>query len=156
MIAHMRGVSRLIARMLYGSGLRIGEGIALRVKDVDVAERIITVRGGKGDKDRMTVLAESMVAPLMEQLNAVRALHARDLASRRVVVPLPNVLGRKFPGAASDLGSCGPRKSTHAIAGVRPWRKFVVGRELVQSEQRANRAGRVRNMQLTRKKLCCK
>ena len=103
-IAHMRGVSRLIARMLYGSGLRIGEGIALRVKDVDVAERIITVRGGKGDKDRMTVLAESMVAPLMEQLNAVRALHARDLASRRVVVPLPNALGRKFPGAASDLG----------------------------------------------------
>jgi len=103
-IAHMRGVSRLIARMLYGSGLRIGEGIALRVKDVDVAERIITVRGGKGDKDRMTVLAESMVAPLMEQLNAVRALHARDLASRGVVVPLPNALGRKFPGAASDLG----------------------------------------------------
>ena len=99
----MAGVSRLVASLLYGSGLRIGECLALRVKDVDVAERIITVRGGKGDKDRMTILAELMVAPLMEQLGAVRSLHARDLASRSVVVPLPNALGRKFPGAARDF-----------------------------------------------------
>jgi integron integrase len=103
-LAHMGGASGLVASLLYGSGLRIGECLALRVKDVDVVERIITVRGGKGDRDRMTILAESMVAALMEQLAAVRVLHARDLASRRVIVPLPNALGRKFPGAAREIG----------------------------------------------------
>lgn len=103
-LANMSGVSWLVASLLYGSGLRIGECLALRVKDVDVAERVITVRGGKGDKDRMTVLAESMRAPLMEQLGVVRALHVRDFASGSVVVPLPYALGRKFPGASRELG----------------------------------------------------
>jgi site-specific recombinase XerD len=89
--------------MLYGSGLRISECLALRVKDVDVAERIVTVRQGKGGKDRMTVLSESVAGPIAVQLGKVRALHARDLASGRIVVPLPAALHRKYPTASSSL-----------------------------------------------------
>ena len=88
-LLHMKGVSRLIASLLYGSGLRIGECIALRVKDVDLSERIVTVRGGKGNKDRMTVLAESDVGSLMTQMEVVRAVHARDLASSWCHCPTP-------------------------------------------------------------------
>ncbi len=100
----MDGTPRLIATILYGSGLRIGECLSLRVKDVDVAERILTVRHGKGGKDRMTVLSESAVAPVAAQLGRVRDLHARDRASGgRIVVPLPNALHRKYPNAAADL-----------------------------------------------------
>ena len=100
----MTGIPRLIATMLYGSGLRISECLALRVKDVDVAERILTVRHGKGGKDRMTVLSESAAAAVAAQLGKVRALHARDVASRRVIVPLPFALHRKYPSAATELG----------------------------------------------------
>ena len=100
----MTGAPRLVASMLYGSGLRISECLSLRVKDVDVAERILTVRQGKGGKDRMTVLSESAAAPVAAQLGKVRTLHARDLASGRVVVPLPAALNRKYPRAATELG----------------------------------------------------
>lgn len=100
----MQGNPRLVATLLYGSGLRISEALSLRVKDVDVAERIVTVRGGKGARDRMTVLPESLVVPIMTQLGHVRALHARDIASRSVVVPLPGALSRKYPSAATELG----------------------------------------------------
>jgi integron integrase len=103
-LGEMTGTARLVATILYGSGLRIGECLALRVKDVDVAERILTVREGKGGKDRMTVLSENAAAPVAAQLGKVRSLHARDLASRRIVVPLPAALHRKYPGASIDLG----------------------------------------------------
>jgi integron integrase len=103
-IGVMDGTPRLVATLLYGSGLRISEALSLRVKDVDVAERIVTVRGGKGAKDRMTVLPETIIANIMTQLGNVRILHARDLASRSVVVPLPGALSRKYPSAATELG----------------------------------------------------
>ena len=102
-VSHLRGVPRLVVAMLYGSGLRIGECLALRVKDVDTSERIIAIRGGKGAKDRMTILAESQVAPLLEHLGHVRTLHARDLASNSVIVPLPYALSRKYPGSETSL-----------------------------------------------------
>jgi integron integrase len=99
----LQGTPRLVATVLYGSGLRINECLSLRVKDVDVAERVLTVRSGKGAKDRMTVLSEQSLAPLLSQLGEVRALHARDVAARNVVVPLPTALHRKYPGSGSDL-----------------------------------------------------
>jgi integron integrase len=102
-LAEMTGTPRLVAAMLYGSGLRINECLALRVKDVDISERILTVRQGKGAKDRMTVLSESVLVALAVQLGKVRDLHARDIASRRIVVPLPSALHRKYPSASTDL-----------------------------------------------------
>ncbi len=99
----LAGTHRLIAQILYGSGLRLGECMALRVKDVDVAERVVTVRGGKGAKDRMSVLSESTVAPLMGQLGKVRQLYERDRHGERPVVPLPGALQKKTPSAGSDL-----------------------------------------------------
>jgi integron integrase len=104
LFAELTGTPRLVAAMLYGSGLRISECLSLRVKDVDIAERIVSVRRGKGAKDRMTVLSENVVVPVAEQLGKVRELHARDLASRRVVVPLPSALHRKYPRASTELG----------------------------------------------------
>ena len=103
-LAAMSGVTRLVASILYGSGLRISECLALRVKDVDVTERILTVRAGKGAKDRMTVLSETAVPGMMAQLGAVRALHVRDVASKSVLVPLPTAISRKYPSAATELG----------------------------------------------------
>lgn len=103
-INEMKGLPWLVTLMLYGSGLRVGECLALRVKDVDVTERVVTVRGGKGAKDRMTVLSDNAIAPLMVQIGNVRELHARDNASNRVIVPLPHALGRKYPSASRELG----------------------------------------------------
>ena len=103
-IGAMDGVPKLIASMLYGSGLRINECLSLRIKDVDLAERVLTIRGGKGAKDRMTVLSERVVAPLMAQIGTVRAIHAKDVGSGSVVLPLPTALHRKFPDAAFSLG----------------------------------------------------
>jgi site-specific recombinase XerD len=77
----MTGTPRLAALMLYGSGLRLQECVMLRVKDVDFAERTVMVRGGKGDKDRRTVLADGAVAGLEPHLAQVRRLHARDVAA---------------------------------------------------------------------------
>jgi len=103
-IGAMNGTTKLIASMLYGSGLRVNECLGLRVKDVDLGERVLTIRGGKGAKDRMTVLSEQVVAPLMAQIGTVRSIHAKDVASGNVVLPLPTALYRKFPDAASSLG----------------------------------------------------
>lgn len=103
-LGRMHGTPRLVVSLLYGSGLRVGECLVLRLKDVDVGERVLTVRGGKGDKDRMTVLPERALGPLLEQLAAARALHAADVASHRVMVPLPGAYARKHPRASEDSG----------------------------------------------------
>jgi integron integrase len=103
-IGAMEGAPRLIASLLYGSGLRINECLSLRIKDVDLGERVLTIRGGKGAKDRMTVLSERVVTPLMAQVGAVRTIHARDVAAGNVVLPLPTALHRKFPDAAASFG----------------------------------------------------
>jgi integron integrase len=94
------GVYRLVAMMLYGSGLRLLECLTLRVKDVDLERREIRVRRGKGGRDRVTMLPESLVVALQAHLARVRAQHQRDLAVGAGHVALPGALKRKSPGAA--------------------------------------------------------
>jgi integron integrase len=99
-LSHMAGAKRLVAMLLYGSGLRLMEALTLRVKDLDFERSTLTVRGGKGDKDRSTVLPAALHGPLREHLARVKRLHQRDLARGLGCVALPGALGRKFPGAA--------------------------------------------------------
>ena len=101
-LAGMDGVYRLVAQLLYGSGLRLLEGLRLRVKDVGLAEGQITVRGGKGDRDRVTVLPSAVEGALAAQLDVARAVHAADLAAGYGAVYLPTALARKYPGAATE------------------------------------------------------
>lgn len=96
----LAGTSRLVALLLYGSGLRLMEALTLRVKDLDLARGEIRVRRAKGARDRVTVLARSVVRPLAEHLERVRRLHQRDLEAGAGAVELPGALRRKYPTAA--------------------------------------------------------
>lgn len=89
--------AKWIAQVLYGSGLRLAEGLRLRVKDVDFGRGLITVRSGKGDKDRVTLLPASLHPALKEQLKACRALWESDRAANLPGVWLPDALERKYP-----------------------------------------------------------
>lgn len=100
----MDGTSGLVARLLYGTGMRLMEGVRLRVQDVDFAMQEIIVRSGKGDKDRRTPLPQSLVPELQAQLEVVKRLHATDLADGFGRVHLPFALDRKYPNAGIDLG----------------------------------------------------
>jgi len=80
-LSHMEGTPRLMASLLYGSGPRLMECVRLRVKDVDFAQLQITVREGKGEKDRVTMLPQSLVEPLQRQLEKTRRVHEEDLAA---------------------------------------------------------------------------
>jgi integron integrase len=98
------GTLALLARLLYGTGMRLMEGVRLRVKDVDFAMRQITVRDGKGGKDRVTMLPAALAEPLAAHLQRVRALHAADLAEGGGEVWLPDALAVKYPNAAKEWG----------------------------------------------------
>ena len=95
----LRGRLRLIASLLYGSGLRLQESLSLRYKDVDIERRVLVVRDGKGRKDRETVLPAKLIEPLRQQLEWVRSQHAKHLVDGRGAVTLPDALGRKYPRA---------------------------------------------------------
>jgi len=101
-IACLSGVYQLIGKLLYGSGLRLMECLRLRVKDVDFAQNLILVRDGKGDKDRVTILPQSTILSLQEQLQRARQWHARDLEQGFGSVYLPYALERKYPNANRD------------------------------------------------------
>ncbi len=94
----------LPARLLYGGGLRLLECLRLRVKDVDVSRREILVRDGKGQKDRVTMLPESLVPQMLEQIESARQRHVKDLAQGHGEVWLPDALAVKYPGAARAPG----------------------------------------------------
>ena len=98
------GTHRLIGRLLYGTGMRIMEGVRLRVKDVEFARRMILVRDGKGNKDRVAVLPDGIVEALAEQMNRVGEMHRKDLALGYGRVWMPDALARKYPAASSDWG----------------------------------------------------
>jgi integron integrase len=98
------GGARLVVSLLYGSGLRLAEALALRVKDVDLARGELTVRGGKGDRDRLTMLPSSLAPDVRRQIERVRHLHTRDLAHGGGRVVLPDSLATKLPSAAESFG----------------------------------------------------
>jgi integron integrase len=104
LLAQMDGTRWLIASLLYGAGLRLQEGLMLRVKDVDFAYRQIVVREGKGAKDRVTMLPENTVQPLQAHLGKVRALHRMDCEAGYGEVWLPHALARKYPRAGREGG----------------------------------------------------
>jgi integron integrase len=95
----MGGVPQLMAKLLYGSGMRALECARLRVKDVDFAQHILLVRDGKGEKDRITMLPENVVTPLQEHLARVHQVYAADLVEGYGAVYLPYALERKYPNA---------------------------------------------------------
>jgi integron integrase len=101
-ISVIEGVPQLIVKLLYGSGLRILEAVRLRVKDVDFAMKQVTVRSGKGDKDRFTTLAALLIPLLENHLRRVKAFHEKDLSEGHGAVYLPYALERKYPAAARD------------------------------------------------------
>lgn len=96
------GVTGLVMRLLYGSGMRILEALRLRVKDLDLARNELLIRDGKGNKDRVTVLPRSLVPALRAQLVFARGLHERDLQQGLGSVYLPYALDRKYPGASTQ------------------------------------------------------
>jgi len=100
----LQGMPQLIARLMYGTGMRLLEALRLRVKDVDFARRQVIVRAGKGDKDRYTVLPEALIEPLQTHLQKVQALHTSDLANGFGSVQLPFALARKYPNADREWG----------------------------------------------------
>jgi integron integrase len=100
----MDGRTALIARLLYGTGMRLMEGLRLRVKDIDFARNEIIVRDGKGGKDRHTVLPRSLAEPLRLEVERARTLHAQDLAAGSGAVWLPHALARKYPRANRAFG----------------------------------------------------
>lgn len=98
------GEIKLIVRLLYGSGLRLLEGLRLRVKDVDLSRRELIVRDGKGGKDRVTMIATQLVEPLRLRIAGRKQLHDEDLAVGRGDVWLPDALALKYPAASRALG----------------------------------------------------
>jgi integron integrase len=103
-LAGFNGQLLLIVSLLYGSGLRVLEALRLRFKDVDLERRIIVVRDGKGAKDRVTVLPESLCKPLRKQLKSVRDRHADAKRHGFAGVELPYALDRKYPRAHLEIG----------------------------------------------------
>ena len=101
---HLDGAEALVAKLLYGGGLRLMEALRLRIKDVDLEQRCITVRCGKGDKDRRTVLPSSLVDPLKRHMNEVQHQHQNDLSAGWGAVELPHALERKYRNAAREWG----------------------------------------------------
>ena len=103
-LMRLEGMPRLMAALLYGSGLRLLECCRLRVKDVDFGGNQLIVRGGKGDRDRVAVLPASTRDELRQQLARVRHQHCRDVERGAGWVELPGALGRKYPQAERQLG----------------------------------------------------
>jgi integron integrase len=102
LLSRLSGTYKLIAGLLYGSGLRLMEALRLRVKDLDFGYMEILVRDGKGEKDRRTVLPRPLAEPLRHQLERVKVLHEQDLREGFGEVCLPYALGRKYPNAARE------------------------------------------------------
>ncbi len=100
--AHLHGTPKLMAGLLYGSGLRLMECVRLRVKDIDFALAQITVRDAKGGKDRVTMLPINLSEPLRRHLLRMKAQHEQDLEDGFGTVHLPFALGRKFPNAVRE------------------------------------------------------
>lgn len=114
-INQLSGELRLMAQLLYGSGLRLMECLRLRVKDLDFDRRQIIVREGKGLKDRVTMLPDALMEPLQIHLARVRQLHIEDLEKGHGTVYLPFALERKYPNANREWREAGSTSSLPAV-----------------------------------------
>jgi integron integrase len=101
-LSHLKDEKWLMVSLLYGAGLRLMECVRLRVKDVDFAQQQITIRDGKGGKDRVTILPQLLIEPLHRQLLRAKVLHERDIREGFGRVSLPYALARKYPGAERE------------------------------------------------------
>ena len=104
LFAQLEGTPKLIAALLYGAGLRLLEGLRLRIQDLEFERNQIVVRSGKGAKDRVTLLPPGLIAPIRDHITAARQLHSKDLAAGLGEVYLPYALERKYPDAAKRWG----------------------------------------------------
>lgn len=104
LLAVMEGRAALMAKLMYGSGLRLMECIRLRVQDVDFGQNLIFVRGGKGGKDRTTILPQNLHEEMLKQVAEVKTLHHQDLEAGFGEVYIPEALARKYSGAARQAG----------------------------------------------------
>jgi len=103
LLSHTKGTHWLIASILYGSGLRLMEVLRLRIKDIDFERQTITVRAGKGDKDRAVMLPSSLTEPLQQQIELAKRNHNNDLASGYGSVYLPDALAKKYKNAPYEF-----------------------------------------------------
>jgi len=104
LLTTIEGKPALMARLIYGSGLRLMECLRLRVQDIDFGQNLIFIRGGKGGKDRTTVLPKNLRDALLHQVAAVKALHHKDLEEGFGEVYVPDALVRKYPNASRSAG----------------------------------------------------
>ena len=104
LVAETNGTMWLVVSLLYGTGMRLLEGLRLRVNDVEFMRREIVVRHGKGDRDRVTVLPENLIIPLRDQLTKAKHLHDADLEAGLGDVYLPKALAVKYRGAGKAWG----------------------------------------------------
>ena len=122
-IAKMDGIYKIMAQLMYGSGLRLMEVIRLRVKDLDFANRQIIVRDGKGENDRVTMFPEVLLEPLRLHVKQLKAQHELDLAMGYGTVYLPYALERKYPNASSEFAwqyvFAAPDLSIDPISGIK-------------------------------------
>ncbi len=102
MLSRLQGAPWLMASLLYGAGLRLMECVRLRVKDVEFSRKEILVRDGKGFKDRVTMLPQTLLAPLREHVARVKILHEQDVLQGHGTVHLPYALAKKYPNAAHE------------------------------------------------------
>ena len=145
-IAKMDGLYRLMAQLMYGSGLRLMEVLRLRVKDLDFDNRQIIVRDGKGENDRLTVFPEIIIEPLRAQLKAVKAQHDLDLLEGFGTVHLPYALERKYPTANKEFAwqyvFPAPYLSTDPVSGFRQ-RHHLNESSLQKAVKKAARLARI-------------
>lgn len=151
-LEELNGVYRIVGMLLYGSGLRLSEAVALRVKDLDFERGELVVRRGKGQKDRVTMLPAVTRQPLSAHLEEVRELHRSDLATGAGRVELPGALERKLPQTAQEWGW------QWVFPAARRYRRGGAGREyrhhLHQTAMQREMAAAVRRSEVIKRASC--
>lgn len=135
----IEGTPRLVASLLYGAGLRLNDGIQLRVKDLDFEKKEIIVHHGKGGKDRRSMIPESLSLQLQDHLQKVRELHKRDLQDGYGQAPLPNALSKKYPNADKEWGWqwIFPAATRYQDPSDKIWRRYHIHESTVQKAVKA-------------------
>ena len=139
LLGQLDGTRWLMANLLYGAGLRLLEACTLRVKDVDLGQRQLTIRHGKGGKDRVSLLPEVLVEPLTAHLARSFAIHQRDLGAGCGRVALPHQLAAKYPNAEHEWiwQWVFPASRLHWDEGAQIWRRHHVHESVLQRAVRA-------------------